>query len=860
MAQEITEELRVLVTAEVDKAVQGLKKVDAQTNQTMKLFKNLGNVMGAAIAAKAVKATVDFVKESVKAYESQAATMKVLESTVKAVGATAWTSARELAQMAQEFQQMTNFDATSIESMQAVLLGFKNIKGDNFREATKAIMDMATVMDMDLKSAAQSIGKALDDPINGMDSLKKQGFNFTASQKKVIQSFLDTGNAAEAQKIILNELETTFGGAAEAGVKGGEQLKNAFSDMQAGIGKFVTDVKDAIPGLENLTHDIIYLMTFMGEAFSEAKDNFSKFKNFDDWFNAQDLETQLEEATKQVELWRKTLNEAKKDAARDEAVLNLDAWRKKMAIIKETLQDQRAAAQAEAEQEEAVSQMNELMYQIEQDFEKFSKNDPSAMLERYNEELKKAASNREKILTSESIGIGSEEIDNAVRQLDYLEKEINKKILGITINGKRTWQNWLSDIFKQEIGSFQTGREAAEKFIEGIESELRGQKIAAETLGEAFDLTSAIEGQRENVRGALIELFSIDPSKIDLEFKTGDASVDRLLDWYRQAGERASDSFFEGLNSSVQNSALIERAMGKAVLQTDLQIQKMDIIKQRIGEIADSMNESSLKDALADQNSELSKMINLYKKLGADARVALKDLGKSLKDISFESVIGGLESLGQALGEGKSAEDSWKQGLVDMSQAILDALPNLLLRAGLQLVADGMWPIGLGLIAASGVSAITKGAVNGLTSAAESAEANALGGVYGSADYDAFAKGGAFTNKIVKSPTYFRFARGSGFGTGLMGEAGPEAIMPLRRGADGSLGVSMYGNSGGGANAECTLTINIYSSEKQDVRTSSDYNGNISVDIVSSAVGKAIGQGKLDKTFSSRYGLKVQGV
>ena len=853
MAQEITEELRVLVTAEVEKAVQGLKKVDTQTNQTIKLFKKLGNAMGVALTAKAA---VDFVKESVKAYESQTATMKVLESTVKSVGATAWTSTQELVQMAQEFQQMTNYSANSIESMQAVLLGFRNIKGDNFREATKAIMDMATVMDMDLKSAAQSIGKALDDPINGMDSLKKQGFNFTASQKKVIQSFLDTGNAAEAQKIILNELETTFGGAAEAGVKGGEQLKNAFSDMQAGIGKFMTDVWNAIPGIDKLAQG----MRFLGEAFSEAKDNFSKLRNFDEWFNAQDLETQLEEATKQVELWRKTLNEAKKDAARDEAVLNLDAWRKKMAIIKETLQDQRAAAQAEAEQEEAVSQMNELMYQIEQDFEKFSKNDPSAMLERYNEELKKAASNREKILTSESIGIGSEEIDNAVRQLDYLEKEINKKILGITINGKRTWQNWLSDIFKQEIGSFQTGREAAEKFIEGIESELRGQKIAAETLGEAFDLTSAIEGQRENVRSALIELFSIDPSKIDLEFKTGDASVDRLLDWYRQAGERASESFFEGLNSSVQNSALIERAMGKAVSQTDLQIQKMDIIKQRIGEIADSMNESSLKDALADQNSELSKMIDLYKKLGADARVALKDLGKSLKDISFESVIGGLESLGQALGEGKSAEDSWKQGLVDMSQAILDALPNLLLRAGLQLVADGMWPIGLGLIAASGVSAITKGAVNGLTSAAESAEANALGGVYGSADYDAFAKGGAFTNKIVKSPTYFRFARGSGFGTGLMGEAGPEAIMPLRRGADGSLGVSMYGNSGGGANAECTLTINIYSSEKQDVRTSSDYNGNISVDIVSSAVGKAIGQGKLDKTFSSRYGLKVQGV
>ena len=100
--------------------------------------------------------------------------------------------------------------------MQSVLLGFKNISGKTFEDATKAILDMATVMKMDLSSAAQSIGKALDDPINGMDSLKKQGFNFTAAQKEVIQAFLDTGETAKAQQIILDELSSTFGGAAEA--------------------------------------------------------------------------------------------------------------------------------------------------------------------------------------------------------------------------------------------------------------------------------------------------------------------------------------------------------------------------------------------------------------------------------------------------------------------------------------------------------------------------------------------------------------------------------------------------------------------------------------------------------------------
>lgn len=57
-----------------------------------------------------------------------------------------------------------------------------------------------------------------------------------------------------------------------------------------------------------------------------------------------------------------------------------------------------------------------------------------------------------------------------------------------------------------------------------------------------------------------------------------------------------------------------------------------------------------------------------------------------------------------------------------------------------------------------------------------------------------FAKGGDFTNSVVSKTTNFAF-RG---GLGEMGEAGPEAVVPLTRGPDGSLGVQMYGNSGGG--------------------------------------------------------------
>ncbi|VVP25870.1 hypothetical protein PS876_04077 [Pseudomonas fluorescens] len=72
----------------------------------------------------------------------------------------------------------------------------------------------------------------------------------------------------------------------------------------------------------------------------------------------------------------------------------------------------------------------------------------------------------------------------------------------------------------------------------------------------------------------------------------------------------------------------------------------------------------------------------------------------------------------------------------------------------------------------------------------------ALGGAW-SSGVQMFANGGAFTNSVVSKPTAFGMSGGQ---TGVMGEAGPEAIMPLTRTAGGQLGVRAIsgGGSGGG--------------------------------------------------------------
>lgn len=85
------------------------------------------------------------------------------------------------------------------------------------------------------------------------------------------------------------------------------------------------------------------------------------------------------------------------------------------------------------------------------------------------------------------------------------------------------------------------------------------------------------------------------------------------------------------------------------------------------------------------------------------------------------------------------------------------------------------------------------------------AKTQAKGGAW-SAGTQKFAKGGAFTNSIVNSPTPFGMAGGR---SGLMGEAGPEAIMPLARGSDGSLGVRMVGGSGVGATIQISAPVSV---------------------------------------------------
>ncbi|MEO8153561.1 MAG: hypothetical protein ABI605_10865 [Rhizobacter sp.] len=151
------------------------------------------------------------------------------------------------------------------------------------------------------------------------------------------------------------------------------------------------------------------------------------------------------------------------------------------------------------------------------------------------------------------------------------------------------------------------------------------------------------------------------------------------------------------------------------------------------------------------------------------------------------------------------------------------------------------------LLGGSGFGTNTGGGAGGVDYTASTPQAGARdGAAIGPGGWHAFAKGGAFTNKVFNSPTAFKFRNGNGFSNGVMGEAGDEAVMPLKRGPGGKLGVQLYGQAaqaGGGGQAPIINVHNYGEPASAQVQTSTDSQGRLTVDVMLDAVANDIRRG-----------------
>lgn len=269
-------------------ASKALKNVGDEANKANGHFANFKTtalgVFAGNLLTKGASALVGTIGDAVQAAADYQKLGFQTESVLKSTGNAANTSVKGIQDLASELEYLSGVDEALIINSENVLATFTKVSNgvgagnDIFDQATKAALNMSSALGTDLQGSTLQIGKALNDPIKGITALSRAGVSFTEQQKDQIKALAKSGDTLGAQKLILGELTTEFGGAAEAAGKGFNgsmaRLKDTVADTTRDIAtKFLPTIANVADGLSMLIKgDLGGFSTKMKELGDQAKE------------------------------------------------------------------------------------------------------------------------------------------------------------------------------------------------------------------------------------------------------------------------------------------------------------------------------------------------------------------------------------------------------------------------------------------------------------------------------------------------------------------------------------------------------------------------------------------------------------
>lgn len=260
-------------TQGADKAARQLGKVDKGLSRIAK------GAAGAAAAFFAARGLINAFSSVVAATEAQILAESQLNAALKSTQGVAGLTAKELTNMASALQKQTRFGDEAIINAQSLLLTFTKVGKDVFPDAIETVLNMSEAMGQDLQQGVIQVGKALNDPVLGVTALRRVGVQLSKQQEQQVKDFVKVGDVASAQKIILSELETQFGGVAKAA---GETLAGSLAKMQNAVG----DAQESLG--QTLSPVIIAVANGFTTAANATGDFFKRLRETD-------LETRIRE-------------------------------------------------------------------------------------------------------------------------------------------------------------------------------------------------------------------------------------------------------------------------------------------------------------------------------------------------------------------------------------------------------------------------------------------------------------------------------------------------------------------------------------------------------------------------------------
>ncbi len=196
---------------------------------------------------KAGRFALDFMKDSVTAAIEAEKADRALAASLEITGRPVQDLADHFSDMATELQGATVYEDEAIKRSQTLLIQLTNLDKDGLDRATKGAIGLASVMGMDLESAAQLVAKAMSGNVSMLSR-----YGITVDQTKTKE---------EQRAEVMAKLEQFYGRAtAETDTFGGKlaQLKNKYGDMQESIGGWITKNHALMDSLNAVAEAIIF--------------------------------------------------------------------------------------------------------------------------------------------------------------------------------------------------------------------------------------------------------------------------------------------------------------------------------------------------------------------------------------------------------------------------------------------------------------------------------------------------------------------------------------------------------------------------------------------------------------------------
>ena len=195
------------------------RQLNKELNESENLVKQFASGVKTAMlvvgTAFAVTSAASMVSGWISDYSKAENATQKLTAQIEATGGSAGYTSGQLATMADDIEKLTGVEAEMVQAGQSVLLLFENIQGAEFDRATSSAVDLSVALGTDVAGASKLLGKALDDPINGLNALSKAGVEFDQATIDMITSMAEAGDVVGAQNIIMDKLDEKVGGVAE---------------------------------------------------------------------------------------------------------------------------------------------------------------------------------------------------------------------------------------------------------------------------------------------------------------------------------------------------------------------------------------------------------------------------------------------------------------------------------------------------------------------------------------------------------------------------------------------------------------------------------------------------------------------